>query len=428
MIEQYTTEKEYDDAILAKEKILNEKKMSFNLLDEKKKKVSEAKIENEGEAVAAKTEEEIPEVKTEIEVDNSEEDKREEIKEKEALLAELKQMIADVLQLEKNLEQDKIELTAMEEELKIQNEQKKENIIHPTDGNVDRELGTIEKLGLDYIKDIEARRKYSIEDTDPGIHLSNANAFAPWEGYYHQESTFSGKSQTGFVIYGTSKEDVIEQINKKYDDEKFTPIRTMIKHKEIGDRRRNELEELEKEPPKKSFSKKFKDLFTLKYDDEYENSVEAKKGKRDEINHRYDVELHEVDYPFVYKAYDKIDPSVRFYDRDFTFVKDYNGNEIDPRNTLDWKRIYLRSINKTEGFFESNFLGFYKILKNADEIRRTNDAGEKYIDSDSPEAIYKVLGPDGSTLIDDVGYAEASEKYNEEVNKYKEKLEKELGI
>ncbi len=102
MSEHYTTAKEYDDAIIAKQKILDEKKAAFDILDEKKKKV---------------------EVKTETEVNNNEEEKKaeEERIKKENFDKEFAELVANHFKLEKAYE---IKL-AKYEELKKKIEAKK---------------------------------------------------------------------------------------------------------------------------------------------------------------------------------------------------------------------------------------------------------------------------------------------------------------
>ncbi len=49
--------------------------------------------------------------------------------------------------------------------------------------------------------------------------------------------------------------------------------------------------------------------------------------------------------------------------------------------------------------------------------------GEKGINSQSPEAIYKVMGPDGNIIKDNVNYEEGSRTLREETEKYKQKIE-----
>ena len=108
--------------------------------------------------------------------------------------------------------------------------------------------------------------------------------------------------------------------------------------------------------------------------------------------------------------------------------KSYYANVLDLRKIeKDWTSLSSNSLNWTdenEGFFHFNIYGFAKVIKNIEEIR-TED---KKIDSYSDKAIYKIIGPNGEVIADDIQGEEAADKiYNEKTEEYKKKLEEEYN-
>ena len=94
-------------------------------------------------------------------------------------------------------------------------------------------------------------------------------------------------------------------------------------------------------------------------------------------------------------------------------------------NDFEAQRKTLTVTGVDEGFFEFNIFGFTKVLKNVNEMRVEED-GKKFIASYSPEAIYKIVGPDGTIVADAIeGYVEATRVYNEATEKYKKQVEEE---
>lgn len=86
------------------------------------------------------------------------------------------------------------------------------------------------------------------------------------------------------------------------------------------------------------------------------------------------------------------------------------------------QKSFLKKTAKDEGYFYFNMYGFVMIIKNVKEIR--NDSG---IDLWSDQAIYRIVGPKGEVVKDDIkGYNEAMEIYNSATNEYRTEIEKEF--
>ena len=79
---------------------------------------------------------------------------------------------------------------------------------------------------------------------------------------------------------------------------------------------------------------------------------------------------------------------------------------------------------ENEGYFLFNIYGFVMIIKNVKEI-----SDEKGIRLYSDQAIYKVVGPKGEIVADDIkGYNQAREVYESATSEYQAKIEKELEV
>ncbi len=107
------------------------------------------------------------------------------------------------------------------------------------------------------------------------------------------------------------------------------------------------------------------------------------------------------------------------------------GNKIT--NLLDMRRIekdwvsmerkFMETTAGNEGFFEYNIFGFIKMIKNIKEITH-----EKEVSAKSDQAIYKIIGPDGKIIEDNIqGYDEATKIYWEKTNEYKKVVEEEFN-
>jgi hypothetical protein len=126
--------------------------------------------------------------------------------------------------------------------------------------------------------------------------------------------------------------------------------------------------------------------------------------------------------PFWYYAAEKItDPNI------VSCVKNRDGTAYDLR-WLDSdrggyeRRTHGQFINNDEAIFEFNALGFALVLKNIAEVR-----GENGIEIYSPKTIYKLLGPDGKIIADDMhGYDDADSVYTKTVDQYRARVEEEF--
>jgi PPM family protein phosphatase len=81
-------------------------------------------------------------------------------------------------------------------------------------------------------------------------------------------------------------------------------------------------------------------------------------------------------------------------------------------NTSEFYENFLQKTAKNEGFFKWSIFGFVMVIKNVDQIRTK---GGK-IDSYSDQAVYKIIGPDGTILPDGdniQGYDVASKAFEE---------------
>lgn len=84
---------------------------------------------------------------------------------------------------------------------------------------------------------------------------------------------------------------------------------------------------------------------------------------------------------------------------------------------------YLQFTGENEGFFDFSILGFTKVIKNVSELRE-----EGGINVRSPKAIYKIVGPDGTIIADNIkGYDEATRIFVDATEEHKIKVENEYN-
>ncbi len=149
-------------------------------------------------------------------------------------------------------------------------------------------------------------------------------------------------------------------------------------------------------------------------------NLEYLKKKLEEIK---EINLDRKEKPFLYYAFEKSANPILLYNN-----KDKKSGLLDLRKiNKEWVEItcnFLKETGKNEGFFEFNIYGFIKIIKNVNEIQ--GDEG-KGINSYSENAIYKIVGPNGEIIADDIkGYNETDRIYTEKTEEYKKKLEKQF--
>ena len=153
-------------------------------------------------------------------------------------------------------------------------------------------------------------------------------------------------------------------------------------------------------------------------------NLEYLKKKLEEIKEEIkEIDLDKKEKPFLYYAFEKSANPI-LLDKN----KDKKSGLLDLRKiNKEWVEItcnFLKETGKNEGFFEFNIYGFIKIIKNVNEIQ--GDEG-KGINSYSENAIYKIVGPNGEIIADDIkGYNETDRIYTEKTEEYKKKLEKQF--
>ena len=113
-------------------------------------------------------------------------------------------------------------------------------------------------------------------------------------------------------------------------------------------------------------------------------------------------------------------------------LKNINNSLLDLRKIEKDRDIidftYLQTTGVNEGFFTFNRFGFVQIMKNVSEITHEVD-GKKITSSYSEDAIYKILGPNGEIIADDIqGYAKATEIFSQKSGEYEEKIKKEFEV
>ncbi len=113
------------------------------------------------------------------------------------------------------------------------------------------------------------------------------------------------------------------------------------------------------------------------------------------------------------------------------FVKNKAGTEYDIRwadtktdKGYSTRKPSFRYTENDEGFYEFNLLGFALVIKNVSKVLDKNAVPQ----ADSPNAIYKVVGPDGTIVEDNIkGYDKADEAYIKAVETYRKKIEQEFN-
>lgn len=222
-----------------------------------------------------------------------------------------------------------------------------------------------------------------------------------------------------------------ELILKKFEDEKSN----------LGEKLYETKIELSKIP----WWKPIKKIRLSKELDKYRKSIskiindeENYTEKQEKIKAEKEIKKDKEIKPFAYFVASKItDPdTITSMTNPYTKSIDLRYLENDQAENFNRTRNYIfaTKYNKIqnhddfpikEGFFDFNVFGFTKIIKNVEQTLKKNEGSlGNYIDTYSPEAIYKIVGPDGSIIADDVkGYDEATRIYNEATKKYIDEME-----
>lgn len=134
-----------------------------------------------------------------------------------------------------------------------------------------------------------------------------------------------------------------------------------------------------------------------------------------------EINLDRQEKPFLYYSIEKSNNPLILTDNTNVYgLLDLRLIKNDWRNM---QRRYLKETAENEGYFQYDQFGFVKIIKNVNEVR--NDKG---IDSSSEKAIYKIIGPNGEIIADDIiGYSKEEEIYNQKTSEYEEKIKKEYA-
>ena len=140
-----------------------------------------------------------------------------------------------------------------------------------------------------------------------------------------------------------------------------------------------------------------------------------------------EIKLDKESRPFLYFVADKVKNPGILPDLKKTGVTDLRWANWVTRegDRSEVEKNFLTETGEDEGFSEFNIFGFTKVIKNVNEIREEEE-GQKSINPYSPKAIYKIIGPDGTIIADNIkGYEEATEIYANATESYKKKVEEE---
>lgn len=197
-------------------------------------------------------------------------------------------------------------------------------------------------------------------------------------------------------------------LGKKINSSQFKTIPLKEPYWEVGVRGNEELEEKFPDSKHKSKEEAMKKI----------NEI-AQEIEKDKINLiTEEIKKDKENKPFKYFIAEKIEnpflkEKIKNRETGLIDLRDF-GNQYE--NEL--KYTYLQITNEGEGFFKFNLFGFVMIIKNVEELR-----SEEGIESNSPKAVYKIIGPKGEIISDDIkGYEEASKIYTEETLKYEKEI------
>ncbi len=165
------------------------------------------------------------------------------------------------------------------------------------------------------------------------------------------------------------------------------------------------------------------DFFAAELEEEKQKKTKEKERQQEETKDK--IEEDKKGKAFMYFAAEKImNPSL------IPLLTDSQTGLIDLRN-FDTNNKYFnggfrflkQTILEGEGFFDFNSLGFIKIIKNVNEVKNENG-----INSQSPNILYKIVGPDGTIVADDIqGYEHATRIYEDVSRQYLVQVEKEYN-
>jgi hypothetical protein len=128
--------------------------------------------------------------------------------------------------------------------------------------------------------------------------------------------------------------------------------------------------------------------------------------------------------PFLYYSCEKIKNPIitKIYTIKNLGIIDLRKIE-DSHMSVYYEFTILQQTKEDEGFFNFNTLGFILMIKNVKELTSKDGIATR-----SDKAIYKIIGPSGEIVSDDIqGYTEANKIYVEKTNEYKKVVEEEFN-
>ncbi len=172
----------------------------------------------------------------------------------------------------------------------------------------------------------------------------------------------------------------------------------------------------------------------------FKNAILGQKNnkKEDFKNEHSEIEKDRENKPFIYYAFSKInkDKNKAVFSR---FITTF-GNDVYPDlricelgefdhkkhfydSVFKWKFLVVTNKDPMEGFFFASISGFSMVIKNVKEVTRDDGINET-----SEKIIYKIVGPDGEIVQDDIqGYDKAREIFEEKRALNKIDIEKEFN-
>lgn len=189
-----------------------------------------------------------------------------------------------------------------------------------------------------------------------------------------------------------------------------------------AEREKNKIEkELSKLHTKLNFLyKKLRELYNTETN--LSKEIEEKEKEQEQKEIEEDIEKR----PFAYYIAGKNSNNDHYIAR---------TDQIDLRNIDSNLRIYDRlqpTGIPSEGYFDATISGFILIIKNVDSLRRTdvnpeNGEEKKWIEYPSEEGIFKITGPSGEIIADDIqGYKKAYELYTKIAKEHEDKTREEF--
>ena len=129
--------------------------------------------------------------------------------------------------------------------------------------------------------------------------------------------------------------------------------------------------------------------------------------------------------PFLYYAAHEITSPeiIKVLKNKTTETYDFSNIKTTSKNGIAYGAFTSLQKIGEEGFFVFNNLGFLLIIKNIEKLKT-----EKGINAYSEEGVYKIVGPDGTIISDDLsGYTEAFAQFEKVSEIYTEKLKEEFN-